>query len=99
MGATLTALGAIELLSGETRAAREMYRRAAERFAPWPRFAGWLRLVAAELSTSWPTTVEPTARWPQPQASSTVRSASSPVDGWLRCVTGNAGGDAWAASR
>ena len=50
IGAALTVLGAIELLSGENRAAREMYRRAAERFAPWPRFAGWLRLVMAELS-------------------------------------------------
>jgi hypothetical protein len=36
-------------MSGENRA-REMYRRAAERFAPWPRFSGWLRLVMAELS-------------------------------------------------
>ena len=34
MGATLTVLGAIELLSGQTRAAREMYARAAERLAP-----------------------------------------------------------------
>jgi predicted ATPase/DNA-binding SARP family transcriptional activator len=50
MGAALTVLGAIELLSGENRAAREMYRRAAERFAPWPRFFGWLELVMAELS-------------------------------------------------
>jgi tetratricopeptide (TPR) repeat protein len=50
IGAALTVLGAIELLSGESRAAREMYRRAAERFAPWPRFSGWLRLVMAELS-------------------------------------------------
>jgi predicted ATPase/DNA-binding SARP family transcriptional activator len=51
IGATLTVLGAIELLSGENRAAREMYRRAAERFAPWPRFAAWLQLIMAELST------------------------------------------------
>ncbi|HEX6055735.1 MAG TPA: BTAD domain-containing putative transcriptional regulator [Intrasporangium sp.] len=51
IGAAFTILGAIELLSGETRAARAMYRRAAERFAPWPRFAGWLQLVMAELST------------------------------------------------
>jgi tetratricopeptide (TPR) repeat protein len=50
MGAALTVLGAIELLSGENRAAREMYRRAAERFAPWPRFFGWLLLIMAELS-------------------------------------------------
>jgi predicted ATPase/DNA-binding SARP family transcriptional activator/tetratricopeptide (TPR) repeat protein len=50
VGATLMVLGAMELLAGETRAAREMYRRATERFAPWPRFAGWLRLVMAELS-------------------------------------------------
>jgi predicted ATPase/DNA-binding SARP family transcriptional activator len=50
IGAALTVLGAIELLSGENRAAREMYRRGAERFAPWPRFSGWLRLVMAELS-------------------------------------------------
>ena len=50
IGATLTVLGAMELLAGQTRAAREMYRRAAERLAPWPRFAGWLWLVMAELS-------------------------------------------------
>jgi predicted ATPase/DNA-binding SARP family transcriptional activator len=50
IGASLTVLGAIELMSGENRAAREMYRRAAERLAPWPRFSGWLRLVIAELS-------------------------------------------------
>ncbi len=50
MGATATVLGAIELLSGEVRAAREMYGRAAERLAPWRRMAGWLRLVVAELS-------------------------------------------------
>jgi predicted ATPase/DNA-binding SARP family transcriptional activator len=50
IGATLTALGATELLAGEARAAREMYRRAAERLGPWPRFAGWLWLVMAELS-------------------------------------------------
>jgi tetratricopeptide (TPR) repeat protein len=50
MGAALTVLAAIELLSGEKRAAREMYRRAAERFAPWPRFFGWLEIVTAELS-------------------------------------------------
>jgi hypothetical protein len=50
MGATSTVLGAIELLSGEVRAAREMYRQAAERMAPWPRAAGWLRLTVAELS-------------------------------------------------
>jgi tetratricopeptide (TPR) repeat protein len=50
MGATLTILGAIELLSGETRAARELYARAAERLAPWHRLMGWLRLMVAELS-------------------------------------------------
>lgn len=50
MGATLTILGAVELLSGELRAAREMYGRAAERLAPWPRLTGWLRLMTAELS-------------------------------------------------
>ena len=50
MGATLTILGAIELLSGEIRAAREMYGRAAERLAPWHRLVGWLRLMVAELS-------------------------------------------------
>ena len=50
MGATLTILGAVELVSGEIRAAREMYARAAERLAPWPRLAGWLRLMVAELS-------------------------------------------------
>jgi hypothetical protein len=46
----LTILGAIELLTGEIRAAREMYGRAAERLAPWHRLAGWLRLMVAELS-------------------------------------------------
>ncbi|MEO5744148.1 MAG: BTAD domain-containing putative transcriptional regulator [Terracoccus sp.] len=51
IGATLTVLGAMELLAGQTRAAREMYRRAADRLAPWPRFAGWLRLQMAELSS------------------------------------------------
>jgi tetratricopeptide (TPR) repeat protein len=50
MGATLTTLGAVELLSGEIRAAREMYARAAERLAPWHRLMGWLRLIVAELS-------------------------------------------------
>jgi predicted ATPase/DNA-binding SARP family transcriptional activator len=50
MGASLTILGGIELVSGEVRAAREMYARAAERLVPWPRLAGWLRLVVAELS-------------------------------------------------
>ena len=50
MGATLTMLGAIELLSGEIRAAREMYARAAERLAPWHRLMGWLRLIVAEIS-------------------------------------------------
>jgi hypothetical protein len=50
MGATSTVLGAVELLSGETRAAREMYARAAEKLAPWRRHAGWQRLMVAELS-------------------------------------------------
>ena len=50
MGATLTILGGVELVSGELRAAREMYARGAERLAPWPRLAGWLRLIVAELS-------------------------------------------------
>jgi predicted ATPase/DNA-binding SARP family transcriptional activator len=50
MGATLTVLGAVELASGETRAAREMYARAAEKLAPWRRHAGWQRLMVAELS-------------------------------------------------
>jgi hypothetical protein len=50
MGATLTVLGAVELVSGETRAAREMYARAAERLTPWRRHAGWQRLMVAELS-------------------------------------------------
>jgi predicted ATPase/DNA-binding SARP family transcriptional activator len=50
MGATLTVLGAVELLSGEIRAARVMYARAAERLAPWRRHAGWQRLLVAELS-------------------------------------------------
>jgi predicted ATPase/DNA-binding SARP family transcriptional activator len=50
MGATLTVLAAVELVSGETRAAREMYARAAERLAPWRRLAAWQRLMVAELS-------------------------------------------------
>jgi tetratricopeptide (TPR) repeat protein len=50
MGATLTVLGAVELVSGQTRAAREMYARAADNLAPWPRLAGWQRLMVAELS-------------------------------------------------
>ena len=50
MGATLTVLGAVELISGEIRAAREMYARAAEKLAPWRRHAGWQRLMVAELS-------------------------------------------------
>jgi hypothetical protein len=50
MGATLTTLGAIELLSGEIRAAREMYARGADRLTPWHRLMGWLRLIVAELS-------------------------------------------------
>lgn len=50
VGASLTILAAIELISGEVRAAREMYRQAAERFAPWPRVAGWQQLMVAELS-------------------------------------------------
>ena len=50
MGATLTILGAIELLCAEIRAARQMYGRAAEKLAPWPRMAGWLSVMVAELS-------------------------------------------------
>jgi predicted ATPase/DNA-binding SARP family transcriptional activator len=50
VGATLTILGTVELISGEARAAREMYARAAERLSPWPRLAGWLALSVAELS-------------------------------------------------
>jgi predicted ATPase/DNA-binding SARP family transcriptional activator len=50
VGAALTALAAIELLTGETRAAREMYSQAAGRCAPWRRISGWLRLMVAELS-------------------------------------------------
>ncbi len=50
MGATLTVLGAVELISGEVRAAREMYRQAAEKVAPWRRHTGWQRLMVAELS-------------------------------------------------
>jgi predicted ATPase/DNA-binding SARP family transcriptional activator len=50
MGAALTVLAAIELLQGEIRAAREMYGQAADRFAPWRRVSGWLRLMEAELS-------------------------------------------------
>ncbi len=50
IGAALTILGAVELLSGQIRAARQMYGRAAERLAPWPRLLAWLQLVVAELS-------------------------------------------------
>ena len=50
MGATLTILGAAELISGQVRAARAMYRQAAERVSPWRRHAGWQRLMVAELS-------------------------------------------------
>ncbi len=50
MGAASLALAAAELLSGETRAAREMYSQAAQRLAPWRRAVGWLRLMVAELS-------------------------------------------------
>jgi tetratricopeptide (TPR) repeat protein len=50
MGAALLALAAVELSSGEVRAAREMYAQAAQRLAPWRRVVGWLRLVVAELS-------------------------------------------------
>ncbi|WP_244809735.1 BTAD domain-containing putative transcriptional regulator [Streptomyces sp. So13.3] len=99
IGATLTALGAIELLSGETRAARELYRRAAERFAPWPRFAGWLRLAMAELSTE----LDDHRR-----AARETAAAASVFDP-MRCVIagrhlatlrdGGAGGDARAAAR
>ncbi len=48
--AALNMLGAVELISGEIRAAREMYSRAAEGFAPWPRLGGWQRMMVAELS-------------------------------------------------
>jgi tetratricopeptide (TPR) repeat protein len=50
MGAALLALAAVELYSGEARAAREMYARAAQRLGPWRRMVGWLRLMVAELS-------------------------------------------------
>ncbi len=50
VSASLTILAAIELISGEARAARELYSRAAESFAPWPRLTGWQRLMVAELS-------------------------------------------------
>jgi tetratricopeptide (TPR) repeat protein len=50
VGATLTILGAIELDSGELRAAREMYARAADSLAPWRRHVGWQWLMVAELS-------------------------------------------------
>ena len=50
MGAALASLAAIELLTGETRLAREIYAQAATRLAPWRRIAGWLRLMVAELS-------------------------------------------------
>ena len=50
MGATLTILGAVELVSGETRAAREMYAQGSGKARPWRRHAGWQRLMVAELS-------------------------------------------------
>ena len=50
MGAAFTILGAIELVSGEIRAAREMYARAADKLAPWRRHVGWQWLMVAELS-------------------------------------------------
>ena len=50
VGATLTVLGAVELLRGESRAARQLYGRAADKLAPWRRHAGWARLMVAELS-------------------------------------------------
>ena len=50
MGATLTVLGAIELLRGQTRAAREVYGQAAERLTPWHKLLGWLEVMVAELS-------------------------------------------------
>lgn len=50
LGATLSILGAVELIDGQVRAAREMYAEAAERLAPWRRAKGWLSLLVAELS-------------------------------------------------
>jgi hypothetical protein len=50
IGAAFSALGAIELTTGEIRAARQMYDLAAERLAPWARIAPWQRLMVAELS-------------------------------------------------
>ena len=65
MGATLTILGAVELISGEIRAAREMYARAAEKLAPWRRHAGWQRLMVAELSVrAWRSRIGRPARSP-----------------------------------
>ena len=49
-GAACTVLAAIELLSGELRAAREMYRRAGDKSTPWRRLSGWMHLMIAELS-------------------------------------------------
>lgn len=106
IGATLTALGAIELLSGERRAAREMYRRAAERFVPWPRFAGWLRLVMAELSTE----LDDPRRAARETAAAAavfdpaVRHRRPPLavlrDGQAGGQAGgDAGGEGWAAAR
>ncbi len=81
MGATSTVLGAVELLSGETRAAREMYARAAEKLAPWRRHAGWQRLMVAELSVrvGRSRTERRGRSRPRPQRSSTEPGASSPM--------------------
>ncbi|HYN71923.1 MAG TPA: tetratricopeptide repeat protein, partial [Nakamurella sp.] len=49
-GGALTILAAIELLSGQVRAAREMYARAAEQLAVWGRMPAWQHLMVAELS-------------------------------------------------
>jgi len=50
IGGALTILAAIELLSGQVRAAREMYARAAEQLAVWGRMPAWQHLMVAELS-------------------------------------------------
>ena len=51
MGAAFSVLlGRSSCVSDQTRAAREMYARAAEKLAPWRRHAGWFTVMVAELS-------------------------------------------------
>jgi tetratricopeptide (TPR) repeat protein len=50
IAASLSALAAIELISGELRAARALYSRAAHALAPWPRLEAWFRLAGCEIT-------------------------------------------------